>query len=620
MATYTNLSTKAIGSTVKLKVKGVTKEFIVVHQGKPSSLYDNSCNGTWVLMKDHYEKRQWHSSDVNRLENSTVHTYLNGDFLKLFDSDIQTAIKRVKIPYRSNGGSGGTNQSGANGLSTKIFLLSGYEVGLTTNDDQNYPVDGARLSYFGSGEGTAACNRRIAYLNGTVFGWWLRSPYTSLTNHTWYINTSGSGNYSALCSTTSGIRPALILPPNIWVRDDGFVVTNTEPSVPASISVPGSISGGSTITVSWGASTDPQNNLEGYIVERSTNGGSSWSQIYQGGARSTTNSVAFGTASVMYRVKAYDSGDLQSGYRTSGNVTVVNNNAPGAPGGINVPLTVVGGGQLLVSWGASSDSDNNLSGYALERSTNGGAYAEIFRGNALSYTDTITKGWLTVTYRVRAYDSYTAYSAYTTSAVRNVDNNTAPTIGCALSGDLGEKSAGFSIAYTVGDIDGDAVTVTEAIDGVEKRTFSVVLGEENIFEVTGEYFMCILNGRHTMTITATDAAGKSTILTLTFTKAVHRLRIYNTEPMDADATITKMVMAISRQIPADATFQVLVTNNARDESPVWEDATSVITTGLNYLFTNTVAANGNAFSFDITAERAPGGEGGYIKSIGGAFE
>ena len=49
------LGNKAIGSIVKLKVNGAAKEFIVVHQGKPSSLYDESCNGTWLLMKDIYE-------------------------------------------------------------------------------------------------------------------------------------------------------------------------------------------------------------------------------------------------------------------------------------------------------------------------------------------------------------------------------------------------------------------------------------------------------------------------------------------------------------------------------------------------------------------------------------
>ena len=49
------LSTKAVGSTVKLTVNGKAREFIVVHQGKPSSVYDESCNGTWLLMKDIYQ-------------------------------------------------------------------------------------------------------------------------------------------------------------------------------------------------------------------------------------------------------------------------------------------------------------------------------------------------------------------------------------------------------------------------------------------------------------------------------------------------------------------------------------------------------------------------------------
>ena len=169
-------SSLAVGSSVYCNVNGTKTEFIIVHQSKPSSLYDDSCNGTWLLMKDIYEDRQWNSSDVNNLENSTIHSYLNSTFLGLFDSSIQDAIKQVKIPYRKNGGSGGTDQGGANGLPAKIFLLSCYEVGWTTNDNNQFPVDGAKLDYFESGTGTSANNKRIAKLNGTSDFWWLRSP------------------------------------------------------------------------------------------------------------------------------------------------------------------------------------------------------------------------------------------------------------------------------------------------------------------------------------------------------------------------------------------------------------------------------------------------------------
>ena len=55
----------AVGSIVKIKVNGSSRNFIVVHQGKPSSVYDDSCNGTWLLMKDIYESRQWDSSNTN---------------------------------------------------------------------------------------------------------------------------------------------------------------------------------------------------------------------------------------------------------------------------------------------------------------------------------------------------------------------------------------------------------------------------------------------------------------------------------------------------------------------------------------------------------------------------
>ena len=54
------LGTKAVGSIVKIKVNGASKDFIVVQQGNPNtSTYDSSCNGTWLLMKDIYTTSTW---------------------------------------------------------------------------------------------------------------------------------------------------------------------------------------------------------------------------------------------------------------------------------------------------------------------------------------------------------------------------------------------------------------------------------------------------------------------------------------------------------------------------------------------------------------------------------
>ena len=615
---YVTLSSKAIGSTIKLKVNGSAKDFIVVHQGKPSGVYDDSCNGTWLLMKDIYESRQWHSSNTNDYANSTIHSYLNSTFLAMFDSNIQKAIKQVKLPYRKGSGTSTTVTSGSNGLSAKIFLLSATETSFSFSSMPS--GEGAELAYFKGCADNSSDSKRVAYLNGSASRWWLRSPGCNYFNGALYVNSNGDW-YNNGCSSSFGIRPALILPSTLLVSDDGTVLTNAAPSTPGSISVPSSIMGGTNISISWAKSSDAESNLAGYKVERSTNGGSSWSQIYQGTATSTTNNVAFGTTSVMYRVKAYDTEGLESGWRTSSQVTVVNNNAPSAPPSIAVPNDVKGGSTLVISWTAASDSDGNLSGYILERSTDGGsAYTQVYKGNALTYTDTITKGWSTVMYRVKAYDSYNAQSGYTTSTKRTVDNNTTPTITTSSAANLGTKSSGFTISYSVDDKDaGDTLTVTEKLDGTTKRTYTATRKTTNSFAVTGEYFQKITNGSHTMTVTVTD--GKATVTkTFTFTKAVTAASITLAKPMEADAQITLCAITVGGLIPADAVFKVEVTNNGKDSSPVWEDATTEARNGRNHLFTNQTAANGFAFNFRVTAERGASGESGYIASIQGGFQ
>lgn len=206
-----------IGQTIKLNVGGKAWDWLVIHQGLPSDIYDASCNGTWLLMKDIYEKQKWYGT-YDSYEYSAPQSYLNGDFLNLFDGNVKGAIKQVQIPYRK-GGSGGTNQSGENGLICKIFLLSGYEVGFTKKDNSYFPLDGAKLSYFEAGTGTSANNKRIAKLNGSAAGWWLRSQYIDGNGRAWSVRTNGSNEiYST--GNPLGIRPALILQSDFNITDD----------------------------------------------------------------------------------------------------------------------------------------------------------------------------------------------------------------------------------------------------------------------------------------------------------------------------------------------------------------------------------------------------------------
>lgn len=205
-------SSLAVGSTVKLMEGGTAVEYLVVNQGIPSnsSLYDASCDGTWLLRKAIYGNRQWNSSDFSNYERSTINAWLNGDFFNTLGSVEKAAVKQVKIPHCFLGGSY-VIQSGSNGLSAKVFLLSGYEVGFTTSNSSYFPKDGAKLSYFEVGTGTSAKSKRTAYLNGSAVKWWLRDPLTNSTDNVW--NVYSDGDYTGDYATVScGIRPALILP------------------------------------------------------------------------------------------------------------------------------------------------------------------------------------------------------------------------------------------------------------------------------------------------------------------------------------------------------------------------------------------------------------------------
>lgn len=216
------LGTKAVGSIVKIKVNGAAKDFIIVHQGLPSSAYDASCNGVWVVMKDIYTTMKWDGSNNDYL-NSDMTAYLNGTFISLIDADIRNAIKQVKIPYTNY--SNNNVMSGSNGLSCKVFLLSGTEVGFSGVSYMN--AEGAKLSYFDS------ASKRVAYNGSSAAVWWLRSPRTSHSYYVWNVEPDGSRDYWG-CSNTYGVLPAFVLPSTLVVSDDGTVSTNTAPAINAS--------------------------------------------------------------------------------------------------------------------------------------------------------------------------------------------------------------------------------------------------------------------------------------------------------------------------------------------------------------------------------------------------
>lgn len=213
----TPLGDIAVGTSVFMNVDGTSCEWIIVQQGNPdSTVYDSSCDGTWLLMKNLYTNMAWDSTD-NDYANSDVHAYLNGTFINLLDSDIKNAVKTVKIPYTNGTGTDGTLVTGKNGLSTQVFLLSSAELGLTPSSAN---VEGVSLNYFDG----ASSSDRVAYFEGSAAHWWTRSPSNS--SSTSIITITASGSTRPLKYTyTYYVRPALIMPSKTRVDDSMNVIS-----------------------------------------------------------------------------------------------------------------------------------------------------------------------------------------------------------------------------------------------------------------------------------------------------------------------------------------------------------------------------------------------------------
>lgn len=194
----------SVGETINLNVDGSSYEWIVVQQGNPSSsVYDSSCNGTWLLMKDLYTNMIFDTTDGTYYSNSDIHTYLNNTFLGLIDSDIQSIIKEVIIPVNTSGHSGT--------LTTKVFLLSMMEIGLSDYSGIGIINDkGTVLSYFNGADDA----QRIAYYNEQAKDWWTRTCGEYVGGMSYWCVRGDTGKQIIFASTTGDVyvRPAIIMP------------------------------------------------------------------------------------------------------------------------------------------------------------------------------------------------------------------------------------------------------------------------------------------------------------------------------------------------------------------------------------------------------------------------
>ena len=188
---------------------------------------------------------------------------------------------------------------------------------------------------------------------------------------------------------------------------------------------------------------------------------------------------------------------------------------------------------------------------------------------------------------------------------------------------LGEKNEPFTLSYTVTDGDGDPMRIVEKVNGVEMAVReNVASGTELTVQRLSEKALFQQVGENKLVLEADD--GKTTTeWTATFTKNVTRAVLSLAQPLTADDTITVASMTLEGTLPTDLSLSVEMTNNALDDSPVWENCTDIqrgeSRAFVHHVFTNKTAARGFAFNYKVTIARGASGVGGNITMIGGVI-
>lgn len=244
------------------------------------------------------------------------------------------------------------------------------------------------------------------------------------------------------------------------------------------------------------------------------------------------------------------------------------------------------------------------------------------RGEALNVTVTGEKLYSlslnsvnTITITVTDGKGGTAYRRLTFKRT-----NSAPAIS-GTDTDLGLKTGSFAENYTITDVEGDNVVVTEFVDDDEIRSYQATLGEEATIELTREKWLTLTNGTHQLRVEAVDGNFATSVRVWNFSKAENTIAFQFSAPEETDARATKILITPTWKIEG-AVAKVEACNNAFDAVPTWEDITAMVQLNRVFNFTNeTKTADKWGVNVRFTIVKNEGYEGEVsISGFGGAYE
>ena len=318
----------------------------------------------------------------------------------------------------------------------------------------------------------------------------------------------------SVSSASSGAYPT-----DGWRSPYWYEYQGSDTIDPAAVTLPASIMGGDTVTVTVTPSAGKvYGGTVSYTWQYRLDGGT-WQSLASGTAATQQLTVPAGTNTVEVQVRANDDlGFTSSTWVSSGAVRVTNNLAPTAPGSIDVTAPVAGQ-PVTVTLTAATDPDGTVAAYVIERRVDGGSWQQVYSGPALAFTDTVGANWQSVQYRAAAVDDEGAQGPYIESGTLPVSTGTVTITGPASGQgehaqpfDLGPITLGLTPAGT-----DSGIAFAVLLDGAETVSASQAAGDEITLQVDPRV---MARGAHTITVTASKEAYTTAMAQYTYTVPV----------------------------------------------------------------------------------------------------
>ncbi|MGI0088645.1 MAG: fibronectin type III domain-containing protein [Nitrosotalea sp.] len=217
-----------------------------------------------------------------------------------------------------------------------------------------------------------------------------------------------------------------------------YYSTSTVPHPPTGLTATAASS--SQINLSWNApSSNGGSAITGYMIERSTDGGTTWSTVQSNtGTTATTYSdtgLAQG-ATYAYRVSAINNVGTSTPSNTSSATTFT---VPQPPAGLKA--TSASSSEIDLSWTVpSSNGGSTITGYEIERSTDSGTTWSTVVANtgstSTAYSDSGLAHNTIYTYRVSAINAVGISTPSNTTSARTFDTVPTPPTNLIATGNL----------------------------------------------------------------------------------------------------------------------------------------------------------------------------------------